>query len=206
MKTQTLDALSYCYDVCTFIFGNKDAERIQSIYLFGSAVRGELTKKSDIDVFIDCSKADENDVKRIVDSGIVKFQSSLDYKKWKLLKFTYPFSIKVGRIKEWDLKLSIASEGLLLFSRHTNLQEGNRMVLFSIEYPAEKKRYIQVRRILFGRDESQFQEGGAVRPARGQKISSHVFLIPKEEQSQMIELLSKEKVEFSMKEVNLLGS
>ncbi|MEK6845846.1 MAG: nucleotidyltransferase domain-containing protein [Nanoarchaeota archaeon] len=207
MQTQTVNALSYCFNLLVFIFNNKEAgDKIKSIYLFGSAVRGELHNKSDIDLFVECEPKHEERVKKLVDSGMVKFQASADLQKWKNLHFIYPFTVHFGKLSEWDLKLSIASEGLIIYSKSTNLNEAQRMALFTINYSPKKSEYIKARRLLFGRDEEQFEHQGIIQKSGGKKISTHVFLVPKEEQSRIINILSKAKIEFSMKEINLLES
>lgn len=204
LKTQTINALSYCFNLLSFVFQNPDAQRIRSIHLFGSAVRGELHPKSDIDLFVECKKEDEKRVEQVVNSGIVKFESSKDYQKWKLLKFTYPFAVNFGRLQEWDLKLSIASEGIQLYNKENTVSMGERKVLFTIKYPKGKKNYIKLRRLLFGRDEEYYIGTGLVGSMKGKKTSSNVFIIPKEGQTRMREILAKEKVEFSMQEIMVL--
>ena len=186
----------------SFVFHNADIRnKINSIYLFGSAVRGELSKDSDIDIFADCKKEDEAEVKQLVESGIIKFHASKDFEKWKLLHFSYPFSVQAGEINEWDLKLSIASEGILLYSKKPFISAGERKVIFKITFPKKKKEYIRIRRILFGRDEEDYKGKGILPEIKGRKISSDVFIIPKEEQTRIIDLLTKEKVDFSMTEI-----
>ncbi len=205
LKTQTVNAISYCFNLLSFIFQNPAAAReIKSIYLFGSAVHGSLQTASDIDLFVECEKDTEKKTKALIDSGIIKFTYSKDYQKWKLFKFVHPFSFQIGQLDEWDLKLSIASEGILLYSKSKVLTMGERKVLFIIEYPKKKKEYIKVRRLIFGRDEPYYQGTGLLNNYRGKKISSNVFIIPKEYQAIIIDILSKEKVSFSMKEISLL--
>ena len=205
MKIQTVNTISYCFDLLSFIFQNQDAgKKINSFYLFGSAVRGELQKTSDIDLFVEGEKTYEEQIKSLVNSGLVKFTCSKDYQKWKLFHFTYPFSFQIGQLAEWDLKLSIASEGILLYSKTAVPSTGQRKVLFVITYPTQKKEYIKIRRLIFGRDESYYQGTGLLKKYQGEKISSNVFIIPKEYQTVMIEVLSKEKVTFSMKEMTVL--
>ncbi len=205
LKAQTVNAISYCFDLLSFVFQNPAAgKKIKSIYLFGSAVRGELQKTSDIDLFIECEKNAEEKTKALVNSGIVKFTASKDYQKWKLFKFTHPFSFQAGKLSEWSLKLSIASEGILLYSKLKILAEGERKVLFIIKYPREKKGYIKVRRLIFGRDEFYYRGTGLLNTYQGERISSNVFIIPKEYQTTMIDVLSKKKIAFSMKEITLI--
>lgn len=189
----------------SFIFQHRETgDKVSSIYLFGSAVRGELQAKSDIDLFVECAAKDELIIKRQVESGIRRFITSRDYQKWKLLKFTYPFAVHYGNLQEWHLKLSIASEGLLLYAKGTAIPIGERYVLFSLTYPREKKKYIRARRLLFGRDEEQFQDKGLVGTVGGQKLSPHIILVPKDEQYRAIDVLAKEKIAFSMKEIILV--
>ena len=111
--------------------------------------------KSDLDLFIECDDTQKR-TEQVVNSGIVKFLSSQDYQKWKLLKFVYPFSVQFGRLQEWDLKLSIASEGIQLYNLKSGSSDGERKVLFTMKYPKEKKKYIKIRRLLFGRDEEYY--------------------------------------------------
>lgn len=84
-------------------------------------------------------------------------------------------------------------------------QLGKRMVLFIFQYPQKKKEYMRLRRTLFGRDEKEYAASGEV-TRFGKKLCTHTFLMPKEEQGRIIELLAKEKVDFTMKEVTLLES
>ena len=207
LKIQSSNALAYCFNLLSFLFQSAEVpSKIKAIYVFGSAVRGGLEKGSDIDLFVECAKSDDARVRSLIHSAIVKFTSSQDYEKWKLFKFTYPFSVQVGRLEEWDLKLSIASEGLLLYQIRQPFPSGERMILCSITYPKKKKEYIKLRRWLFGRDESYYRGTGIISEMRGKKISSTVFLIPQHEQTRMIGLLSKKKVDFTMEEIVVLES
>lgn len=202
MKTQTFNAVAYTYNMLTFAFQKTDMiEKVNAIYLFGSAVRGTLTKKSDIDIFFDCDKKDEKLVKRIVDSAVLNFEASQDFEKWKRFNFVYPFSFQNGVLDEWELKSSIASEGIVLYSKKPVMNRGERSVLFVIKYPKQKKEYIRVRRALFGRDETVYKNGGIVQQINGKKLSTNVFIIPQTQQQRIMELLSHKKVEFSMTEI-----
>ncbi len=219
LKSQTVRSISYCFDLLGFIFQNPDAGKIiksiycmnfprlplKSIYLFGSAVRGELEKTSDIDLFVECDAGAEGKAKSLVDSGLAKFMVSKDYQKWKLFQFIYPFSVQIGLLADWDLKLSIVSEGIVLYSRMKIISAEERRVLFIFKYPLKKKEYLKIRRIIFGRDESYYQGTGLLNNYKGEKISSTVFIIPKIYQTNMMDVLSKEKVAFSMKEITVLG-
>lgn len=164
-------------------------------------MRGELHKDSDIDLFFDCKKEEELTVKQITNAGILRFQNSKDFEKWKLFNFTPSFSVQIGAIKEWDLQLSIASEGFLLYSRKHILEVGERKVLFIVKYSKKKREYIKIRRLLFGRDEYYYKGKGIVNELQGKRICSHTFVVPKTAQTMIIDLLAKEKIDFSMTEI-----
>lgn len=207
LKTQTSNAIAYSLDMLSFLFLSKGiGKSIQVVHLFGSAARGELHAKSDIDLFIECPKEDEENIKKITDAAILKFMRSDDYKKWKLFYFTYPFAVQAGVLEEWDLKQSITSEGIVLYDLTSKIPTGKRQVLFVIQYPPIIKKYVALRRLLFGRDEEEYKSFGLVRDLGGEKLSPHVFMVPTAEQSRMIDILSKENINFRMKEVVLLRS
>ncbi len=106
---------------------------INSIYLFGSAVRKELMETSDIDIFIDCSPENEKNINGIAKAALSRFYKSKDYDKWRLLRFTHDISLQVGKLEEWKLKSSIMSEGIVLYSKKPLELKLERMRLISFK-------------------------------------------------------------------------
>lgn len=199
MNSQTMKAISYCMNYLAFLFlDNRSKGMIISVYLFGSSVRGEMEKESDIDIFIGCEKENEGLLLKSSEIAERNFRLSKDFEKWKRLDFTYPISIKSGPIKEWQLKTSIDSEGILLFSRALKQENAERIVIFIIDLPKKKNDYLKITRILFGRIEKKFRQKGLVDEIKGGKLGSNTFIVPKEEQSKIIKLLHKNKVSFKM--------
>jgi len=175
---------------------------IKNIYLFGSASRGDLTKESDIDIFVDCDKEDL--VEKITKTAILKFYKSKDYDKWKQLDFSYPIAVQAGNLMKWHLKTSIQAEGILLFSKESKLISGERKVIFNFNLPKDKKKYLYLIRSLFGRKEKGYKEHGLLLDVNGEKLSSNLIIIPKENQQRIIEFLNKEKINYNMKEIIIL--
>lgn len=201
MNEQTRKAIAYASDFITFlILEGKIADKIITIYLFGSAVRGELTEDSDIDLFVNCKKEDENNVARALKTSEKNFRRSNDFDKWKALNFRYPLSSKVGPIDEWEIKESIEADGIQLFARevlHDNLE---RVVLFVMDLPKNKKSYLALVRLLFGRNETGYKKNGLV-DKNGIKLGSNTFIVPKSEQNSVISVLHKNKISFKMFEL-----
>lgn|SRR3989338_2152704 len=202
MDKQTLKAIAYVQNALSFIFLQNDIrDKVNSIYLYGSAVRGELLKESDIDVFIDCDPSYENNVKAISNSSLSKFYVSDDYKKWEILRFTNNISIEAGEFMRWELKTSILAEGILLYSKKPEILPATRKVLFTFQLPKKKKIYFNLTRALYGRKEKGYKEHGFLKEANGHKIASNVIIVPKEYQQKAMQLLQSKSISYSMKEI-----
>jgi len=201
MTDQLRKSLGYVFDFASFLFLEKElADKVISVYLFGSAVRNELDEGSDIDIFINCRKTDENFILKASESARRKFTASADFEKWKALGFTYPLSIKAGNLHEWELKESILSEGIEIFSKSVQQHSTEKAVLFSFELPKRKKDYLKIKRRLFGRIEKGYRSYGIVEKSSGKQLASNIFIIPKSSQAKLIKLLHSEKISFSMME------
>lgn len=201
MTEQMRKSVSYAFDFLTFLFLERGMEdRILSVYLFGSAVRSELDKESDIDIFINCEKADEELILKSTESAKKKFTASKDFDKWKGFDFVYPISIKVGLLIEWELKESIESEGIELFSKSIQQKNIERVVVFSFDLPKTKKSYLKIKRGLFGRIEKNYRSEGMVAKSGGKHMASNLFIIPKSAQNKFINFMHANKIKFSMME------
>jgi predicted nucleotidyltransferase len=206
LNKQTLNAIAYVENALSFIFLDSGInDFIKSVYLYGSAVRGELKKDSDIDIFIDCNAEREEFVQGTVKAALSRFYRSKDYDKWKLFKFEHRISAQSGELMAWQLKTSIMAEGILLYSKKSEILPVERKVLFSYVLPKKKKQYLRFTRILFGRKEKEYKDAGLLGELSGKKMSSNVIIVPKENQQKTMEFMNKEKINYSMKEICLFG-
>lgn len=199
---QTAQSIAYAQHALSFVFLDASlVSLIRTIYIYGSAVRGELDKQSDIDLFVDCDPTHQADVEKRVRAAFLRFSQSRDYEKWSQLGFSYPISIFAGDLAEWELKTSIMAEGIVLYSKQPHRFPSERFILFTLALPSNKKKYLLLTRSLFGRKEKMVHDGGLLGSVHGQKISSHVFLVPKEHQRTVLQFLAKEKADYSLKEI-----
>jgi hypothetical protein len=197
-------AVAYVQNYLSFLFLNPSfSKSINNVYLYGSAVRDELTDNSDIDIFIDCSPKQEKEIENAARAASSRFYVSKDYDKWKQFKFTYPLSIHAGTLANWQLKTSIASEGILLYSKSVSITSSLRMILFIISLPSNKKKYLRFIRRMYGRKEKGYKEHGLLKEVEGKKLSGNVIIVPKEKQQKVVSYLLKEKVDYSFKELSV---
>ena len=93
------------------------------------------------------------------------------------------------------------AEGILLYSKKSEILPAERKVLFSYELPKKKKKYLHFVRALFGRREKGYKDLGLLEELNGKKISANVIIIPKESQQKTMEFMQKEKINYSRKEI-----
>ncbi len=108
---------SYASYFVSFFLSNarKSVESIERIILYGSVARGEETKESDIDLFIEVKKktiALEKEIHQLE----LEFYNSREFTLFKAQGANNKFSIKIGILTEWkELYASVASTGIVLY-------------------------------------------------------------------------------------------
>lgn len=169
---------------------------VNEIILFGSAARGEAGKESDIDLFFDVDK-DEEEIKRIAKNELKKFYKSKIAEIWFLKGIKNPINVHVGKLNEWKLKRSIISDGISLYGKYKEIP-GNikSFVFFQVEPIKNIAKRNKVIRGLFGRKEKNYSIDGILKELSGKKLSSSSFIVPKEHSNNVIAFLGKEKARY----------
>ncbi len=204
LHKQTRLAIAYVQDALTFLFIDEAIPmKIKNIFLFGSAVRAELTKESDIDIFIDCNASEEKIMINTANAAIKRFYLSKDHEKWKHLNFSYPLTVQAGEFNTWQLKKSILAEGIVLYGKTTQLENTERKILITFNLPKNKSKYLQFTRKMFGRKDQGYKDKGLLEKIKATKISSNTIIVPKEYQSKIIIFLNREKINYTFKEISL---
>ncbi len=201
LPKQLLQTIAYAQNLLSFLFLDANSAHIDHIYLFGSGARGELTAESDIDLFIDTSLQKVDILEKSARAAYSRFSQSLDYQKWKKLGVSYPFSIQVGKAKEWELYSSLLADGIVLYSKHLDAGEGERHLLCIFTLPHKKNQYLRIIRTLFGRREPGYRDQGILGKIGGKKLGSNVILIPTREKQAILSFLDKEKIEYLLQEI-----
>lgn len=173
-------------------------EGVKEIILFGSAARGEAGKESDIDLFFDVEKKeDEEKIEKIIKEELKKFYKSKIAETWILKGIKNPININVGKIEEWKLKRSIISEGISLYGKYKEIPKNMKgFVLFNMTPIKNITKRNRIIRELFGRKEKNYSKKGIVGEINGKKLSASSFVIPKEHTDKILKLLGKEKVNY----------
>ena len=171
-------------------------EGINEIILFGSVARGESDKNSDIDLFFNIEKnEDEKEIKSVIVEELKKFYKSKIAEVWFLKGIKNQINVNVGRLDEWKLKRSLISDGICLYGKYKEIPQNMKdFVLFNLEPIKNVAKRNKVIREIFGRQEGKYLKKGILAEFGGKRISPSSFIAPKEHANKIILFLKKEKV------------
>lgn len=186
----------YAAYFAAFVLNNlKDAKNIEKIVLYGSVAKGEETKESDIDIFIEVKKKNtqfEKEIKEIEHA----FYDSREASLFKVKGIENIFSIKTGILKEWkELYPSIASTGIILYGPYEakELPSGVKHMIIIFWDAVEKNRGSFLNK-LYGFTVNGKTYEGILTKYDGRKIGKSSILMPIAYKQYLFELIKEHKV------------
>lgn len=203
LKLKNKILLAYAIDFSAFLTERIDMESIKRIILFGSAARGEASKDSDVDLFIDITR-DKNNIKKNIKKIKEQFIKSKIYQNYWLLK-NVKNEIKpiIGKLEEWgELKNSIISNGIVLYGKFEEIPEKglHKTLLFWENIKPESKRVLLSKR-LFGYKKEKKQYEGLVKKYNAERLGKGMILVLSESANIFLKLFRKMKIKVKIKKV-----
>ena len=193
--------VAYAQDFVSFLLQNiNNPGKIETIILFGSVVRGEAGKTSDIDIFIETRENIENEIQKIKED----FYNSLKVKKyWSLLGIKNEVHCEIGNLEEWrDLERSLIAQGVVLYGKYKSKKQGSLYYLFSVEQGKNRNKNISIWRRLYGYKQTvnkqEYKKEGLVKEYKGEKIARGVFIISSEHAQILISFLKKNSINYKI--------
>ncbi|MEK6952847.1 MAG: nucleotidyltransferase domain-containing protein [Nanoarchaeota archaeon] len=193
--------IAYAQDFVSFLLQNiRQSDKIDTIILFGSVVRGETDKNSDVDIFIETRTNMEDEIEKLK----MKFYNSIKVRKyWDLLGVKNEIHCEVGNLDEWqDLEKSLNAQGIILFGKYKSKKQGSPCYLFSIEQGKNRNKNISLWRTLYGYKQKVnnkiYEKRGFVEDYNGEKIARGVFIIPSEHAQKIISFLKNNKIRYKI--------
>lgn len=204
MKINRFDLISYATNFVSFILRYNINKEINSIILFGSVATNNFDEESDIDLFIDTDKKNNNEIIKILEL----YKKSEDYKKYKLFGIKNEISIKTGKLEEWkDIRRSIISNGIYLYGKYKSIPDKIKQYLMcNIELKKlNRNKKLKLWRLLYGYtqkiNKKFYKFKGLIEELSGKKIAKNLFIIPVENQQKLIYILKKNKVNYKINEI-----
>ncbi len=179
--------------------------KAKRIILFGSVASGEFDKESDIDIFVDTDKREENDI----NSSLRSFEKTFG-EKWRLKGIGSRISITVGDLnsKGWeDLRRTIQSYGIVLYGQYKeppkNIQP---YVLFKLSFKKiSRSKKVSLWRKLYGYTQKvgkkSYKSSGLLENLGGVKTDKGVVLVPASRSSELKGFLGRNRISYSLVEV-----
>ena len=185
------ELIAYAMDFSSYLLSKIEVDRI---ILFGSVVRGDFDKESDVDLFVDTSEKKEKDIKEILEN----YYKTKKYNEWKLKGLNKDISLIIGNLEsdEWrDLKRSIMNNGIVLFGKYKGEAERiNHYTLFSFENIKPDKKRIAVFRKLFGFKRGKKEYPGFIKKIKGVKMGKGCLIVPIEKVNELKAFFISKKV------------
>jgi|SRR3989338_8311046 len=190
------------YFVSYLLHHLKDIRNVQRIVLFGSVARGEETKESDVDLFIEVMKITkkfESEIKKI--EG--EFYQSREASLFKLKGVNNEFNIKMGRLTDWkDLYQSIASTGVTLYGPYESgkLPSGVKHYVIIFWVGINKNRGAFLNKVYGFKVKGRRYEG-LLEKYNGNRLGKSCIIMPAQYKKEILELIHKYKILAKVMEV-----
>lgn len=186
------ERIAYASSFCSFLLERVD--KIRSVILFGSVSRGDSSRESDVDIFIDAPSGDREKIKRTLG----EFYNSKINELWTLKGVKNPISLIIGNLdsKQWaGLKRSIISDGIVLFGKYKSEPEKlKHCVLFSYGGIKDANTKVNLHRKLFGYNIGSRYYEGIVQKSGGIRHGSGNFSVPIEQYKEVSAVFKNMKV------------
>ncbi len=195
--------IAYAQDFTAFLIQNLDKEsnKIINIVLFGSVVRGQASKESDIDIFIDVT--DKKIERKIMDIREKFYQSYKSKSYWNLLGVKNEIHCLVGKLKEWkSLQRSIISDGITLFGKYHAEVKTEQWYLFMITQGKSRKMNLSFWRTMYGYkqmiEKKKYVKEGLLKEYEGIKLARGVVIVPARFSAPLARFLDKSRIPYRL--------
>ena len=195
--------VAYAQDFVAFLLQHldKESDKLRNIILFGSVVRGQASKESDIDIFIDVT--DERIEKKIQVIKEKFYQSYKSKNYWNLLGVKNEIHCIVGRLKEQkSLQRSIIADGITLFGKYHAEVKTEQWYLFMIAQGKSRKENLSLWRTLYGYTQKVKQKTyvkkGLLKEYEGIKLARGIVIVPARYTSPLARFLEKHNAPYRL--------
>jgi len=176
-----------------------ESKNIKSIILFGSAARGEATKESDIDLFVEVENSKK--LEKEIDSSIQNFYSTREYLQFKAKGIENQIHVTTGKLSDWkELKSSIESTGIILFGQYSSSGvTGKKQLIFSWDKIGKNRGSFLNKLYGFKVDRKRYP--GLIEKLKGKKLGKSTIMTPVDHRNEIFDLIKKHKVNARILEV-----
>jgi predicted nucleotidyltransferase len=193
--------LSYASYFVSYLINNiKTIDNIKQIILFGSVARGENTKESDVDIFVDALKKSKLFEKEL-DRVRREFYNSREALIFKNKGVDNVINLTVGRIEDWKkLKKSIESTGILLYGNYVSSGASGKKHALIFWDKIEKNRGAFLNKV-YGFNSNKKRYEGMIEKLNGRKAGKSSIIVPVEHREEFVRVMKEYGVNAKILEV-----
>ncbi len=192
---------AYASYYSSFLLEKLSSENIISrIILFGSAAKGEASKESDIDIFIEVNRQSKGIEKKIMQMTET-FYKSREALLFKVKGIDNKINVIVGKLVEWkELQKSIESTGIILYGKYIPAPGRGRKFALIFWEEIGKNRGAFLNKV-YGFTINGKKYSGLLEKSEGQKAGKSSILIPVEHSEEVLKLIQHHKVKAQIVEM-----
>ena len=185
---------AYASYFASYLINNfKKIENISRVILFGSAAKGEASKSSDIDFFIEVKRNSKGFEKEIINL-VNDFYKSREALIFKTKGIDNKINVIAGRLEDWaDLRKSIESTGVVLYGNYIASDvKGKKHVIFFWDKIGKNRGAFLNK--LYGFNSNGKRYLGLIENFNGKKLGKSSFMVSAEYREDIVKLLKHYKV------------
>lgn len=193
---------AYASYFTSYLLANfENPNEIERIILFGSVARGEATKESDVDIFIE-TKKESDKLKNRIDRILKEFNESREALLFKAKGIDNKINLIVGKLDNWKkLKNSIESNGIVLYGKiiPSGKTAGRKQAVIFWDRVGENRGAFLNK--IYGFKSGGKHYIGLVEKLGGRKLGKSSIMVPIENREEIIHLLKYYKANAKIVEV-----
>lgn len=173
---------------------------ISTIILFGSAAKGDASKGSDIDLFIEVERKSKSLEKKIMQITEA-FYKSREALLFKVKGIDNKINVIVGKLAEWaELQKSIESTGIILYGKYIPAGGSGRKFTLIFWEVIGKNRGSFLNK-LYGFNLNKKRYPGLLEKNEGRKAGKSSIMVPIEHSQEVLKLIEHHKVKAQIVEI-----
>lgn len=178
----------------------KEKENIISIILFGSVAKGDATKESDVDIFIEVKKETktfEVEINKLLEN----FYKSREALLFKTKSIDNKINIIAGKLTNWpELKNSIDSTGIILYGNYSpsGVSGKKNIIIFWDKIGKNRGAFLNK---MYGVKIKEKKYSGLLEASGGKKLGKSCIIIPVENKLDILKALKDYEVSAKLLEV-----
>lgn len=181
------------YFISYLLTNLKDVDKIDNIILFGSVAKGDYTKNSDVDIFIETKKGNAKFSKEIL-SILNEFYKSREALYFKVKGVENKINLIIGKLNEWgEIKKSIDGTGIVLYGKYvpTGIKGKKYALIFWDNIGKNRGAFLNK---LYGfKVKNKFYKG-LVEQLNGKKCGKSNIMVPIQHKEEILKLIKHYKV------------